>query len=404
MKSSIGEAFDPRHNSLNFLRLVLAVVVILGHALSLPALHDESRLVFNGSGSAELAVWAFFAISGFLIASSALRNRTGRFAWQRFLRIFPGFWVCLLLTAFVFGVIGWLSAPPLQHCGLSCYFHAPHSPVRYIWENLDFKGHQADIAGTPTAGVVPGVWNASTWTLFYEILCYALLAVLAVLGILRRRAIALGVFVALWVTMTVGAFDPALNHAIDWATPNLWVTLLLRFATIFMGGAIVYLYRDRIPDSAVLAGACAVVVVLGLAYPDHAKDSTLYLTPTNLVLPLFAYPLIWLGIHLPAQRIGARNDYSYGAYIYGFPVTQLLVIWGVWRWGTVPYAFMSVLATVPLAVGSWWLVEKHALRLKRVGLSDAAAAPPASYGDEEFPSIRDPKETSASVTSAASES
>ena len=401
MRCSIGDAFDPRRNSLNFLRLVLAVVVILGHALSLPALHDESHLVVNGSGSAELAVWAFFAISGFLIASSALRSRTGRFAWQRFLRIFPGYWVCLLMTAFVFGVVGWLSAPPL-HCGLSCYFRAPNGPVRYIWESLDFKGHQADIAGTPTVGVVPGVWNASTWTLFYEILCYVLIAVLAVFGILKHRLLALGVTVCLWITLAVGIFDPGLNHELDWTTPNLWVALLLRFAAVFMGGAMVFLYRDRLPDSATLAATSAVIVVLGLCYPDHAKDSTLYLTPTNLVLPLLAYPLIWLGIHLPAQRIGARNDYSYGAYIYGFPVTQLLVIWGVWRWGAVPYAFMSVLATVPLAVGSWWLVEKHALRLKRVGLSDAAPAPPASYGDDQSPPIRNPKETSASVPSAAS--
>ena len=269
-----------RGNSLNFLRLVLAVVVILGHALSLPALHDQSHLTFNGSGSAELAVYAFFAISGFLIASSALRNNTGRFAWQRFLRIFPGYWVCLLMTAFVFGVIGWLSAPPL-HCGLSCYFRAPDSPFRYIWENLDFKGHQVDIAGTPTVGVVPGVWNASTWTLFYEVLCYALIAGLALFGILRRRLLALSVTLVLWITLAIAIFDPALNHYLDWSTPNLWMGLLLRFTAVFMAGAMVFLYRDRLPDSASLAAACAVLVVLGLALPDHAKiRRSTWLRPT----------------------------------------------------------------------------------------------------------------------------
>ena len=113
--------------------------------------------------------------------------------------------------------------------------------------------------------------------------------------------------------------------------------------------------------------------------------------------------MIWLGIHLPAQRIGARNDYSYGAYIYGFPVTQLLVIWGVWRWGTVPYALMSVLATVPLAVGSWWLVEKHALRLKRIGLTDAVPVLPDSAGYDESAPTRITTGTSRTIPSTASE-
>ena len=39
--------------------------------------------------------------------------------------------------------------------------------------------------------------------------------------------------------------------------------------------------------------------------------------------------MIWLGIHLPLARVGAKNDYSYGLYIYGYPVSQLLVVWGL---------------------------------------------------------------------------
>ena len=45
------------------------------------------------------------------------------------------------------------------------------------------------------------------------------------------------------------------------------------------------------------------------------------------------YPLIYLGIHLPFQKVGAKNDYSYGLYIYGFPIQQLLVMFGVAAWG-----------------------------------------------------------------------
>jgi len=53
-------------------------------------------------------------------------------------------------------------------------------------------------------------------------------------------------------------------------------------------------------------------------------------------------------------------------YIYAFPVTILLSIWGAARLGYVPFAILSILATVPLAVASWWLIEKQAMKLRQI--------------------------------------
>ena len=132
---TIGESLNPRHNSLNFLRLVLAL--------------DRSDLArgpdrwlgptneINGTDVAQIAVYGFFGISGYLIAGSAVRNDAGRYLWQRFLRIFPAFWVCLILTAFVFGVVAWLYHPAVPHCGISCYFSARvNGPYDYIYRNF----------------------------------------------------------------------------------------------------------------------------------------------------------------------------------------------------------------------------------------------------------------------------
>ena len=104
-RAKIGESFDPARNSLNFIRLVLAVTVVISHSLSL----GGQRLVITAedvlnSSPGLIAVFGFFGISGFLIARSAERNHFGRYLWQRFLRIFPGYWVCLLVTGFVIGV------------------------------------------------------------------------------------------------------------------------------------------------------------------------------------------------------------------------------------------------------------------------------------------------------------
>jgi peptidoglycan/LPS O-acetylase OafA/YrhL len=89
---------------------------------------------------------------------------------------------------------------------------------------------------------------------------------------------------------------------------------------------------------------------------------------------------LWLGAHLPLQRVGARNDYSYGVYIYAYPVQQLLATWHAQRFGYWAYLGLSVLGVAPFAAASWWVVEKRALRLKRLDLGARRRSTPAASG------------------------
>lgn len=379
---SINDTYNPRHNSLNFLRLVLALVVVINHALPLAAFRVVGGV--NGTGFGEIAVYGFFGISGFLITGSALRNRAGRYLWQRFLRIFPAFWVCLVVTAFIFGVVAWLHHPPTPHCGISCYFDAPsNSPFAYIYRNLLLVIHQHSIAGTPTGSLIPYEWNGSLWSLSYEFLCYLILMGLALIRLLHRRGTILILTVLLWGTVSVITFTPSLDDKFT-LFENYTLYNVLKLTTIFMVGSIIYLYKERVPDSVWLALACTVVLVACFYLPNGGRRPAFTFTTSGLMAPLIAYSLLWLGIHLPLQRVGRRNDYSYGMYIYGFPVAQLLVIWGVQRWGLYPYALMTVFVTVALAMASWWVVEKHTLRLKRLAMSPRAPAEPAT--DQRSPS------------------
>ena len=358
----IGDTLSNRSNSLNFLRLVLALTVLASHAIGLGFGLGWS---VNYTPPGTIAVYGFFGISGYLIAGSAIRNHAGRYLWQRFLRIFPGFWVALVLTAFFFGLIGWLSPGEYRlvgfiahgdsHCGVSCYLGARNSPFDYVLSNGLLKQNQPLIAGT--------VWNGSLWTLFYEFLSYLFLLALAMTGFLRRRIWTLATTIGLWAIMTAITLTPSYAERFSSSASGVPMNFL-KLTTIFMVGAVIFLYRERIPDSGWLALFCAALFSAGLWLPGQFP--TVVFTPSDLLTPLIAYPLLWLGIHLPFQKIGSRNDYSYGLYIYAYPVTVLLAIWHVQRWGIAVFVLLCAAATVPFAVGSWWFIEKPALNRKKI--------------------------------------
>jgi peptidoglycan/LPS O-acetylase OafA/YrhL len=373
-----GEAFDPRGNSLNVLRLVFATMVIFSHAIGIGLFGRD--WIGDRTTIGTVAVYGFFAISGFLIAGSAERNRTGRYLWQRCLRILPAFWVCLIVTAFVIGFVGWARLTYLLHVDPSPgqYFHGPNSPVTYVTNNWFLQIRQSAIHTTE--------WNGSLWTLAYEFVCYLLLGALALMGLLRRRRVVLGLTGAAWALEALFTVVPDLRAQLGPQT--IGVTLYLSLVPLFLTGTLVYLYRDVVPDSGLLALGSSAVFVASLWMPFGGHVPALRPTSTSLLAPAIVLPVLWLGFHLPVRRLAATNDYSYGMYVYAFPVQVLLAYWGVWRWGYVPFAIMGVVATIPLAVGSWWLIERPALRLKKWSPSWGRSLPlPVTDGSASEPPV-----------------
>lgn len=349
---SIGQALDPRRNSLNFLRLAFALFVVVGHAATLGGYHWQVQL--GPARLEDIAVDGFFAISGYLIAGSALRSTTPRFLWQRLLRIMPGYWVSLLTVVFGFALVGWLH----DHGGLSGYWSGPHGALFYL-SNADLRVRTYDINGSPVSVPFPGAWNGSVWTLWLEFLCYLVVGALAFVKLLPRRAVVLGLFLMTWGLEWLQHFRHSGAAANE-----------LRFIPIFLAGSVLYLYRDRVRDSWKLFAAMTVawIVVCQVGYSG------------NLAGPLMALPCIWLGAHLPLQKVGADHDISYGVYIYAYPVTQILALWGVARWGALPFLVLITVPTLLLAAISWKVVEAPALRLKkwspvRRGLVDVVLQP-----------------------------
>jgi peptidoglycan/LPS O-acetylase OafA/YrhL len=337
---TVAEAFDPRNNSLNALRLALATLVIVSHAWPIGGFGGDPKV-----GDLSLGGWAvagFFAISGFLITTSRLRSSFSSYMWRRTLRIFPGLWICLLVTLLLFVPIAALAEGGGDHVG-------PGSLLGYLASNGVLESSHQTIAGTLSGVPYPAAWNGSLWTLWFEFGCYLLLGALLVFSRLRERpAVLLGVFAGCaFVNLAQAEFGLTLPFRLAWAAD---------LGSYFFAGAVLCVYASRIPSSGLLV-ALSTAVLGGAALSDHVQAVG--------AMPL-AYLLIWLGSVLPLQAVGRRNDISYGVYIYAFPIQQLLVLAGAAALGVLPFVLLCIVCTVPAAALSWFFVEEPAMRLKRM--------------------------------------
>lgn len=305
-------------------------------------------------------MFGFFTISGYLITASRLANPFGRFLLLRVARIYPAFLVCLLVTAGVFAPIAWAA----EGRPWDAFLTTPTTPPAYVLENLTLRINAYDVAGTPAAVPYPGAWNGSLWTLYFEFLCYLLMGLLLCLPVVRRHRwlVLVGFALSVLAWATVGGWGPG-------AYPDL--VLLARLLPAFLGGAVVQVLISRVP----LRTPVALVAAAGAAMLVTAVEHW----GAQLAAPLVAYVLLWLSTVIPSPPVARRHDISYGVYIYAFPVQQLLVYAGAPRLGLVAYDVVAALATAALAVVSWRLVERPALRWAR--RRGAGAARPPTSGD-----------------------
>ncbi len=362
----LSEAFDPSHNSLAFLRLFFAAMVLVSHSFPLGGfnhgLEPTYKLTNNQEDLGGLAVAGFFIISGFLVTRSFVTSSTAlRYMWKRFLRIFPGFWVCLLVTAALIAPLAYF----YQHNHLTGYLGGhSDSPIRYVKDNFWLGMNQYNIdhllGGTPWArDFDQRAFDGSLWTLIYEFKCYIAVAILGVFGILRHgRYGVLALSAALWALLLVETRNP---HAVAPTFPVVGDPWMVRLAFLFSLGTLLFLFREKVPISgwlAVAAGAVFVVTLRTTLYPEVGQIA-------------FAYLCFWLAVRLPIRNADRYGDFSYGLYIYAFPVQQMASLNHLNRWGFVPYVLVSLAGSLALAIASWHFVEKPAMSLKRLRISTA---------------------------------
>ncbi|MFW0109348.1 acyltransferase family protein [Rothia sp. P13129] len=345
---TLNDSLLNRRNSLNFIRLVLAAIVIVGHAPL--QLYGDSNITdiwvrkVNSLGS--YAVMMFFVISGYLILASTRHGNLKSYAWRRFLRIYPAYWGMLLFIAFI--------AAPLS--SLLGYFPSNgwevSQSVRYLISNFTIvsPSYVADIAGSPAGVGVPGVWNGPIWTLKYEVVLYVVLIPFGFLSFIKNKQ-------RLYVTIFAmfSAIFAAYSYLADFVFPGF--NNLPHLMSFFFMGSLFYVWGDKIIVKREMSILCAILSIV-----IFLLNSEL---PNLLLQPLFAYAILTLGVVLKTD-FAQKNDISYGLYIYGWPVQQVLLMVGFSTLSWPINALVTCVVAVALASVSWFLIERPALSLKRI--------------------------------------
>jgi peptidoglycan/LPS O-acetylase OafA/YrhL len=323
----------------DYLRLALATSVIAWHTILINYGSDvEAQVLLGPFRPIEYFILpGFFSLSGFLVTASLFRNRIPRFLMLRGLRIFPALFCQVLVSALIIG-------PLLTSLPLNQYFADPKFRS-YLLNIVGLMHYQ--LPGLFLSNPFPDNVNIQLWTIKLELECYAGLAYLGASGIIRGRYV-----VAAGFLMMSALFIASAQFSGEIVNQGANGRLCL---LSFTAGTCVYVWRDRIPFNGLMA-----LAVFVLAWCAFIRAGTEYLAS----LPI-AYLTAWLGLQTPKRNFLVNGvDYSYGIYLYGFPMQQAVAQLFPHRWYI--NIILSLMIAGLAAFLSWHLVESKAMALKKI--------------------------------------
>jgi len=353
----------------DYLRIVLSVSIIAWHGVVVCYGFDVDYDLWNGplGPFVRLLLPCFFVLSGFLVAGSLYRNDLPSFLTLRALRIFPALAVELLLSALVIG-------PLVTSLALTDYFRDPEL-FAYLGNLVGIIqfGLPGVFVGMPADGMV----NLQLWTIPFELECYIAIALLALFGVHKRPMLLL--VLCIGATLLIIAYQSVTGR--DAGATRLPGRMLV---LCFLFGACLYSLRATLPMNVWLFTG-SLFLALGL----------LAVRDLRVLAPLpIAYVTVYLGLLNPPRLFFVKGaDYSYGLFLYGFPIQQLIAflfpevrIWWV-------NVVASLVVATAFAALSWHLIEARVLaqrsrivafvaQVARKGRTRSVLAPASTTGEE----------------------
>jgi peptidoglycan/LPS O-acetylase OafA/YrhL len=330
------------HNNFDLLRLLAASFVFIAHAYAIRGAGGQEFLVRISSGRYSLSgigLTIFFTISGFLVSKSLDQTASVKyFLFKRFLRIWPGLMVNILLTIIVTGLF-------FTVLGFSSFLPDPQT-IKYLLVNISLVKAVLWLPGAFGGKPV----NISLWTIPVEVRLYILLLIGYLVGLFKKK---------LWMIMIWSA---AILFFIDLdvkgpfismiSKPLIWDSGLFMF---FLSGSMAYFLRDHLKFKGLIWIGMLVCWLMAFKWLPHYRSV--------LDFPFFTYTILFFGYGMMTFPF-IRSDLSYGIYLYGYPV-QIAVqsVLGN-KLNTLQNLLVAIFITLLLAIASWNLVEKRALLLK----------------------------------------
>jgi len=343
----LGEKLDlakGRPTGFDYMRLLLAFSVLWIHTARVTYGDDLFLWETPLRPFIKSVLPMFFALSGFLVAGSLARSKTLiSFLGNRFIRIYPALAVEVLLAAFILGAI-------YTEYDLSNYF----TDAQFFAYLLNVTGHiHFNLPGVflnnPDAAMV----NGQLWTVPFELECYVAIAVLFLLGVVRRRVLALVATAALIVGFGLARYW---KHESNWASMPTTASGNLLIGA-FLVGVTIYLYKDKILWD-VRIFIASVAVILWAYWFSSFGDF--------VAIPAIGYVTVFLGLTSP-RKLGVLQgaDYSYGVFLYGYPIQQAFVALGPWAHNWWLNGIVCSLIVTCFAAFSWHFIERPALGLRK---------------------------------------
>jgi peptidoglycan/LPS O-acetylase OafA/YrhL len=367
-----SNSFDYKNNSFDFIRLLMAILVVVGHSGGVGGFGWEPHLRMRDWGMeltnmATFSVYGFFVISGFLITRSWLGSKSVQdFCIKRIKRIYPGYFVSLLITSFIFIPLyyflqfGFLPFKFLDEYGkdVSNYFIknlGVESRITYIKSlTLDIPDKYFDI-------------NGPYWTLIHEIRAYGLILILGILGFLNNKKIILtlaAMFNFVYVLCSFNVILPIGSktlHFRDIICDYIADYHIFIIFTYFVFGMVFYIFQDKV----IWNNWFYVLSILGLVIGWKLDIFPVF-------APLcFTYFVLYSSQVFPLRNLAKKiGDLSYGIYIYSWPIQLCLLYLGLNKVTSNKfldypiYALISVILSAVAGYLSWNFVEKRWLTRK----------------------------------------
>ena len=315
-------ATDESANNFTLLRLLLALMVVLGHFKLLSGTAYPS-FPFN---LADAAVDCFFVVSGFLIAGSYERcHGLWSFYARRVFRLYPMYLCIVLIQAAI--MMALLPVHPFSALG---------STVRYLVSNALMANFlQYDIGGVLSGLSNPGI-NPSLWTLKIEIGFYLIVPLIYVA---TRR-------LGWWVLASIFAASVAYNVLALHLGDLRMAKQLPGQLQFFVVGVALYLYGQRLRVAAWVSAAITVAFLVAW---------TLIIPIPPGIRPIVVGAFVF-SFALCTPVIQLKSDLSYSVYLLHGPLLQTLILLGLFH-DTLPFLSGIVCTVLGLAFITARLVE-----------------------------------------------